>query len=360
METVSVVIPSYNRAHLIEPTVRSVLAQTHAPLEVLIVDDGSTDDTEAVCARLPAPVRYIKQRNTGLPGARNRGIQEARGEWIAFCDSDDLWHPRKLEIQLAALRTVGDARWCLTGCDIIDPEGHPVASEITGLERVFPIFHTKGVTPEHHFAGHLRSRTFEADMSRVVHHGDAFDLLFQGNIALPSSSLVARSLIDEAGPFDPTFLAAEDTEFFHRISAVSPVAYLLDPLVEYRVGHASMNSTMDPSPFIRNSLVSLDRAARLRTPLSDSERRAYRAGKRALWLHLAYCRLSVLDRTDARTVVRDAWREDRFLSPAMAGIFLGSLIPPRGLRGLHWLKRGLRRLVSARPRVDALSATGAA
>lgn len=343
---ISVVIPTYNRASLLEATVRAVLAQTLPAAEIVVVDDGSADDTEAVCSRFPATVRYVRQENTGLPGARNRGIEESTGEWVAFCDSDDLWHPRKLEIQMAALRAVPAAGWCLTGCDLIDPEGRAIDSPISGLEYVFRVLRQKGERAERHLSTALAARAFEAGGRHVVLHGDLFELLFQGNVALPSSAVVSRALIVEAGPFDPRFLAAEDTEFFHRISAFSPVAYLTEPLVEYRTGHASMNSTMDPAPFIRNALESLDRAAGLRSPLRDSERRAYREGKRALRLHLAYCRLSVLDRAGARAALRDLWREDRRASTPLVGILVASLLPPALLRWLHRVKSSLRRTLA--------------
>ena len=100
--TVSVVIPCYNGAAFLRETLDSVLAQTHAPLEVIVVDDGSTDDSAAIAESYGPPVRVIRQRNQGESVARNRGIDEARGDWIAFIDSDDVWKPGKLERQLAA------------------------------------------------------------------------------------------------------------------------------------------------------------------------------------------------------------------------------------------------------------------
>jgi glycosyltransferase involved in cell wall biosynthesis len=101
MPTVSVVIPCYNAAPFIRETVESALAQTFPPLEVLVIDDGSTDDSAVIAGSIDPRVRVISQPNQGESVARNRGIGEARGDWIALLDADDLWKPEKLERQLA-------------------------------------------------------------------------------------------------------------------------------------------------------------------------------------------------------------------------------------------------------------------
>src|SRR5271168_3299780 len=95
---ISVVVPTYNRADLLARAVESALAQTIPVREILIVDDGSTDDTERVAAGFAAPVRYIRQANGGVASARNTGIAAAAGEWVAFLDSDDEWVPTKLAV----------------------------------------------------------------------------------------------------------------------------------------------------------------------------------------------------------------------------------------------------------------------
>src|SRR5579862_9064675 len=105
---VSVVIPTYNRADKVGNAIKSVLAQTVHDLEVIVVDDGSSDDTEKVLAKeFGDRVRYYVQANQGASVARNRGIEEARGEWIAFLDSDDTWEVDKLEWQFRAVEKYG-------------------------------------------------------------------------------------------------------------------------------------------------------------------------------------------------------------------------------------------------------------
>ncbi|MEX1027955.1 MAG: glycosyltransferase [Candidatus Paceibacterota bacterium] len=99
--SVSVVIPCYNGARFLKETLASVLAQSHRPLEVLVVDDGSTDGSAEIAEAFPDPVRVLRQSNRGESVARNRGMNEATGEWIAFLDADDVWKPEKLKRQLA-------------------------------------------------------------------------------------------------------------------------------------------------------------------------------------------------------------------------------------------------------------------
>ena len=104
LRTISVVIPCYNGSAFLRETLDSVLAQTYSALEVIVVDDGSTDDSASIAESVCGPVRVIRQSNQGESVARNRGIDEAKGEWIAFLDADDRWEQKKLERQLEMVR----------------------------------------------------------------------------------------------------------------------------------------------------------------------------------------------------------------------------------------------------------------
>src|ERR1044071_9777835 len=125
-DLVSVVIPSYNRAYCIATTVDSTLAQTHKNLEVLIIDDGSKDETrDLVEARYrdEPRVRYIPQANAGVSAARNHGLRLARGQYVALLDSDDIWLPWKVEAQLRCLEAFPTAGMIWTDMDAIGPDG---------------------------------------------------------------------------------------------------------------------------------------------------------------------------------------------------------------------------------------------
>jgi len=125
-DLVSVIVPTYNRAHLIGETLESVRAQAYRPIEIIVVDDGSTDNTAEVVrsfaetARDDLDVRYVRQENMGVVFARNRGLKESRGEFIQFLDSDDLLHPGKLSAQVKAMRDEPEVEYVFSGWERVD------------------------------------------------------------------------------------------------------------------------------------------------------------------------------------------------------------------------------------------------
>ena len=128
-ELVSVVIPTFNREALLRRAIESVLCQTHRAVEVLVVDDGSTDGTAVMMAATyaaDARVRYLPQQNAGVAVARNRGLAAATGDYLALLDSDDYWYPWKLELQLRCLRRVQGAGMIWSDMDAIGEDARPV------------------------------------------------------------------------------------------------------------------------------------------------------------------------------------------------------------------------------------------
>ena len=344
MSRVSVVIPTYNRARWLPETVASALNQSHRPLEVLIIDDGSTDDTPEVCASFAPPVRYFRQANAGVSAARNHGVQRAHGDWIAFLDSDDLWTREKLEIQLKTLLAHEDAGWSITGCQLIDLGGKPL-SGLQGFERAFPLFREEQTSALEFLSSRLERTTVQVgNGAHAVFVGDVFELLFYGNFAFPSTLLLRRDLFHQIGEFDEELRLAEETEFFHRLAAVSNAAIVLSPLLQWRVGQeVSLVSSATTLGLIRNALTSLGRASRLRESLSESERRAYRIGRQRHRTRLAYAHLSLLETQAARTTISEAWRLGLGVSLRSLAIFVATFLPGWALRGLHAAKRKLMR-----------------
>jgi glycosyltransferase involved in cell wall biosynthesis len=197
--TVSVVVPVYNGARYLYDALQSILAQTFAPQEVILVDDGSTDDSadliQQVAAASPIPLRYAKQVNQGTAAARNRGIELSTSPLIAFLDQDDLWLPKKLACQ----------------CDLL--RSQPAAGySVTGVE---PLLDSDGTPPAWLRAGWLAG-------SQPVY--------------LPSCLLVRRRLFQQVGVFDPALRNGSDVDWFARVRDAG-VAVALEPevLIRYRI-----------------------------------------------------------------------------------------------------------------------------
>lgn len=342
LPTVSVVVPTYNRAAWIGATLRTVVEQSHQAREIIVVDDGSTDDTESVVNSFGSAVRYERQVNAGVSAARNHGVQLATSELVAFVDSDDLWHPRKLEAQLAALGLTG-AQWSVTGCDVIGLDGQVIPGR-EGFAAVFPVFRNERVTPEAFFAQYLRREGVQAGgVEFGVFTGDAYDALFLGNFGLPSSAVVQRSLLEQVGGFNPAFRIAEETEFFHRVAAVADVAIVTASLVGYRTSQSgSIVSPANSATLIENALASIERAATLRSARTARGTENWQRGRQQLLRRLAYTRLSNFDSAGARDALRRAWAAGGPRDAWSVSLLGASLLPVPMLRLLHSAKRGLQ------------------
>jgi len=201
---VSVVVPTHNRCQLLALTLRTILWQRDADLEVVVVDDGSSDpDVAAQVIADSADDRVVLVRNAvpaGVSAARNRGIATARGSWLAFCDDDDLWAPDKLALQLAAARTTGRG-WVYTGAVKIDLQ-----------QRVIG-----GIPPP----------TPEEALARLPHANP-----------LPggcSGVLASAAVLREAGGFDSELVNLADWDLWMRLAATGPPAFVPRPLVGYRI-----------------------------------------------------------------------------------------------------------------------------
>lgn len=340
---VSVIIPTYNRAHQITAAIESATAQRHAPSEIIVVDDGSTDGTEALCAAFAPAVTYFRRANAGVSAARNFGASVASGDAVAFLDSDDTWSPDKLAVQVAALAASPDAGWSITGCDVIGLDGAVMPGK-QGFPAVFGVFGAVGMSPEALFAQYLeRAAVTVAGRTYAAYRGDAYVPLFLGNFALPSSAVVKRNLFLTVGGFDPELRLAEETEFFHRLSAASPVVVIAESLVGYRVGQAgSLISPANTRRLIANALASLDRAAKLRpaTPVVEDHRRR---GRIALLRKLAYAHLSSAEGTESRHAIVEGWKAGAPHDLWSIMVYAAGMVPAAGLHVLHRAKRRLRR-----------------
>jgi len=342
-QRVSVIIPAYNRAKLLQEAVASALAQTSPVHEIVIVDDGSTDDTAEVVSSMPPPVRYIYQKNSGLSAARNRGANDATGEYLAFLDSDDLWEPGKLEIQLAVLQSCKAIRWCVTNCVIIDLDG-TVSCLRQEFEGLFPMFTEIGISADTFFTRSLKKVTVEVGgQATHAYVGDMFGPLFYGNFCSPVSLLIHRELWDRVGGFDELFQVAEETEFFHRLAGMEPGAIVMTPLIRVRQGHDSIISSKNTIRLIQNALTSIDRAAERRNMLTASEQIAYADGKQILLARLAWAHLTNLNGKETRKTISTMASNKRW-QRRIGTIYIASFLPSSILSLLHQSKQLIRKM----------------
>jgi glycosyltransferase involved in cell wall biosynthesis len=200
---VSVVIPAYNSADYTVETVESVLAQTYRNREIIVVDDGSTDHTHDELKRFGDEIKYIYKENGGACSARNLGIGESTGEYVACLDCDDLWLPDKLEYSVAMLDHNPDLALSFTACDLIDGAGEKT--------------------------GQVECRV---DLSKAYK-----ELLYQNYITAPTV-VMRRSCLESVGRFDERIFIPADWDLWLRLARRYPIGYIDQSLSQYRVTSA--------------------------------------------------------------------------------------------------------------------------
>jgi glycosyltransferase involved in cell wall biosynthesis len=250
---VSVVIPTYNRAWGVKAAVDSVLAQDYKDFELIVVDDGSTDDTSEVLASYGDDIRVYFQENKGVSAARNRGIAEASGRFIAFLDSDDLWLPKKLSAQVEFFHQKPDALICQT-------------------EEVW-IRNGIRVNPK-------------------KRHQKPSGMIFEPSLELclvsPSAVMIRRDMLESSGGFDENLPACEDYDLWLRISCRFPV-YLIDtPLIIKRGGHDDqLSKKAGLDKFRIKAIENIIKSGRLS---DDQHRAALKALKNKCGIYAAGCK----------------------------------------------------------------------
>jgi glycosyltransferase involved in cell wall biosynthesis len=209
---VSTIIPTYNRAQDVVLAVESALGQTYpAELhEVLVIDDGSTDDTEAALAPFGHRIRYLRKTNGGVSAARNHGLSHVRGDAVAFLDSDDEWHPEKIARQVALLQERPDIAMVLTDMHVVDEARSPME-----------VFHRRSTIPEDGW---------------VLHH------VLRNPAMTPSTAMIRTQVARELGGFDTSLRTAEDLDFHLRLALHHQVAVIPEPLVRYMRSSSSLSS----------------------------------------------------------------------------------------------------------------------
>lgn len=208
MDKVSVVIPTYNRADYVNCAIDSVLNQTYSNVEVIVVDDGSTDQTKKILQPYMSNIRYLYQDNSGVSAARNTGIKIANGEWVAFLDSDDLWLPEKLNRQMKIIATSKSKLGCVICNMQFDPQ--------------------KG----------RKSNSFEnACFTPKAPQGACLNMvsiLLTRFILFNQGAIVNKTLLDKIGGYNEQLKILEDYDIALRLSFICNFGYEATPLVIYR------------------------------------------------------------------------------------------------------------------------------
>jgi glycosyltransferase involved in cell wall biosynthesis len=282
---VSVVIPTYNRAGCIKDAIDSVLAQTFQDCEIIVVDDGSTDDTRQIIGRYGQRVRYIYQQNAGVSAARNRGITEAQGEWVAFLDSDDIWLPHKLELQLSDIRS-SNISLCLHTVDafLTRPEYGENLSQfkVTGFFDVID------------------------GRSQVLN--DPFPFIVKHWFASFQSSLIRRSALLKAGMFNESLTLHEDYDLLCRIALVGTWMINIEQMVIIRrldgVNLTEVGKSV-PSLSMKNLIMIFSRLQGLVE--GDAVKQSLVRKRHAAWLGaLGWYSIRNGDRESARKLIKEA------------------------------------------------------
>ncbi len=225
---VSVIIPTYNRASLITAAVNCLLNQTRVPDEILVIDDGSTDNTVAVLQNYRAPVRVISQPNKGRSAARNTGLQATDCDLIAFLDSDDTLPPESIEHRVALLEAQPEFDAVYADAYLTDMDGN-VLSKFTDSRP--------GLRPS----------------------GDIFPTLAYHNLSPIHAFMFRRVCLEQTGLFDITLHTLEDHDFWLRMAAHYRFAYLDEPLANYRV-HDQMTTKTAAEEMRRGNILVQGRA----------------------------------------------------------------------------------------------------
>lgn len=273
MPTITVVIPVYNGAATIRATLESLLQQTFEDFEIVVIDDGSTDDTAYVVRQIEdSRIRLIQYPNRGLAASRNRGIQQSQCDLISFIDADDLWTADKLAAQLAALQTASTAAVAYSWTDCIDQ---------------FDRFCRRG--------------------SHISAEGNVYDKLLMGNfLDSGSNALFRKSVFEAVGQFDESLKAAEDWDMFLRVALEYTFVVVPKVQILYRLSPQSMSANLKRQERESSKVLTQAFARKPRLPWQHK--------RKSLAQMYRYLTFKALESCSTR---QQAWAAGRYLSQAI-------------------------------------------
>jgi glycosyltransferase involved in cell wall biosynthesis len=230
---ISVIIPTYNHSQYLKRAIDSVLNQTYEDFEIIVVDDGSTDNTRGLIDAYGNQIKYIYQENQGLASARNTGIQASQAKYVAFLDADDWFAKENLEIKVSYLEDHPDAAWVYSDWQYLDDKGNYLEKGST----IFKYAHKK-------LTGHI----FE-------------ELVYNRNFISPCTVAVKKTILEDVGYFDPSVICQEDLDLWLRISLKYPAHYIDKVLVYVTALPGSLSR--DFSKWVSGNAVIVDKLKHL-------------------------------------------------------------------------------------------------
>lgn len=249
-ELVSVIIPTFNRAYCLRKAIESVLDQTHSRLEVIVVDDGSSDGTEELIWEYygsEARVKCVCQNNQGVNAARNEGIRNAHGDYVAFLDSDDAWKPWKLELQLACLEHFRDAGMIWTNMEAIDEKGTIIdPMYLRTMYDAYRYYSNEQLFSRRYSVADVCPPTAAVPPETRVFYGDIFSPMMMGNLVHTSTTIIRRERLEKIGGFREELRpSGGDYDFHLRTCREGPVVYVDIASIRYSVGLSDQLTHVD-------------------------------------------------------------------------------------------------------------------
>jgi len=305
MPKVSVVIPTYNSAALVREAIQSALNQTYSDFEVIVVDDGSRDNTESVVRSFGDKVCYVKQDNRGAGAARNHGIIRSQGKYVAFLDADDLWLPGKLAEQIPLLDRDPEIGLVYSDWAVVAEKGKAEPSYLTNRPAV---------------------------------SGYVFDELVQWGFILTSGTVVRRSCLDDVGCFDESLSIAQDFDLWIRICYRWKIALVNKPLVIKRNRDGNLSSNLLKTAAER--IVLFEKALRKFPDMTPRSRRVVRRQVALNYWDVGYHHFERMLLKEARKNFMSSlsydWRNGRAL-----GYLAASHFPAPLMRVVRAVKRAI-------------------
>lgn len=242
--TVSVIIPAYNAEQFIAETINSALSQTSPAYEIIVIDDGSTDNTAKIVSKFKAPVNLIQQPNKGVSAARNTGIRNATGDFIAFLDADDLWTPNKLEKQLEFFTAQPEVSTVITD-ELYFVDNHKIIVD-----------------------SYLNKASFSSQLPKEPSIlKTPVTWLFTQSFVATSSVVCRKNVLDKAGFFDESMSICEDRDMWIRLAFEAPIGLIPEVMIHKRQEHGGNLSNINREGIIKG----------IEIVLSRYEKKAYQA-----------------------------------------------------------------------------------